>query len=208
MKAVVTAGDYVDRGLATASWWDRYELAPGEYPVWWSAIDGRQVPPGDLDLYYGQVSVLAVLAETYRENRIFSEVRAVTERPGTLSVVTLRPYAFQVKAGLTLANGLVTLADGDVRPYDEGNRCRGCRRGIDWECAPGCTRMFVWQRAWPAATTTPPHECDVCGENALVQQGRKWGYRHWRCASCGRDHLSQRCCDPEPADQSTETTTV
>ncbi len=149
MKAVVQAGEYVDRSLATASWWDRHELVAGEYPVWWTTITGRDVHPGHTDVYYGLVAVETRLVECYRENRLLGAVRSQTEQPGTRAVVSFRPYRYEVQPGVTLAGGLVTIVDGDVRPYGDDNRCRGCGHHICDTCASDCARMWLNRRVRP-----------------------------------------------------------
>ena len=46
-ELVVTAGEVVDRTLATASWWDRHRLVPGRYPVVFTTIAGTTVEHGE-----------------------------------------------------------------------------------------------------------------------------------------------------------------
>lgn len=64
--------EYIDRTLATASWWDRYMLQPGTYRIEWQIAYGYTTPI----IEYGRVRVDAVLVESYRENRLFTAVSA------------------------------------------------------------------------------------------------------------------------------------
>lgn len=64
--------EYVDRNLATASWWDRYLIQPGTYRVEWEISYGYTRPV----IQYGRARVDAVLVESYRENRLFTAVSA------------------------------------------------------------------------------------------------------------------------------------
>ena len=49
---IPTATEYVDRTLATASWWDKYTIRPGIYEVEVVTIDGHPVPADSPRAYY------------------------------------------------------------------------------------------------------------------------------------------------------------
>ena len=85
--------EYVDRTLQTASWWDRYTLHPGEYPVEWVTIDYRPVREGEKP-YYGLVRIDATLEETYRVNTLFTASSSETTQPGTPDTVVQTAYAY------------------------------------------------------------------------------------------------------------------
>lgn len=91
--------EYVDRTLATASWWDRYELIPGDYPVTYTTIDGRIVAADDRQAYYATARIDAYLVETYRENRVFTEVHGHQTSTREKATVYARLYTFNVKEG-------------------------------------------------------------------------------------------------------------
>jgi hypothetical protein len=100
--------EYTDRTLATASWWDRYELVAGEYPIEFTTVGGY--PARDFDshadgsAYYARVRIPAVLVESFRVNRLFTASSAHTERPNREEVVHLSCYAYQVKDGMVLVS--------------------------------------------------------------------------------------------------------
>lgn len=77
--------EYVDRSLATASWWDRYTLLPGTYRVVWEISSPAHVQ-------YGRVLVDAILEETYRVNRVFTASSSETTEPKSKAIVPLGGY--------------------------------------------------------------------------------------------------------------------
>jgi len=91
LSVLVVPGDaaYVDARLATASWYDRYVVKAGRYPV---TVDGA----GGAGC---SVTVDAALTERHRVNGLLSETREVTERMQERTQLTLRPYDFQAAAG-------------------------------------------------------------------------------------------------------------
>lgn len=115
MKITVTEGEYVDRTLATASWYDRYQLVPGEYSAELTTIDDV---PTTLDApfhrrpYYVRAWVDAVKLESYRVNRLFSASSAHTEAMHTPTRVLVRVYAYQVRDGatVTVLNGCAVVS--------------------------------------------------------------------------------------------------
>lgn len=100
--------EYVDRTLATASWWDKYVIEPGTYAFEWVTMNHTPWNPdpnvhsagfiANIGPYYGQVRVLAHLTESYRVSRLFSESRAHLEKPENPGTVRLSRtvYAFQL----------------------------------------------------------------------------------------------------------------
>jgi len=100
---VAENAEYTDRSLPTASWWDRYELVAGEYPVRFTNVSGREARDfdshADGSAYYAHFTVPAVLVESYRVNRLLTASSAHTERPNREETVTLTCYAYEVKDG-------------------------------------------------------------------------------------------------------------
>lgn len=109
MKAIVTAGTYVDRSLPTASWWDEYELIAGEYPVRWTTVTHHEVTQDHPQAYYAVITVPAILTKTYRVNRVFTASSSETREPHLETTVTFTNYVYNAKPGVHLVNGLVTL---------------------------------------------------------------------------------------------------
>lgn len=74
--------EWVDRGLETASAWNKYEIQPGAYAFEWVNIDYRpwNADPnaktlgfiGNTGPYYGLVRMRARLIESYYENRLWT----------------------------------------------------------------------------------------------------------------------------------------
>ena len=96
-------GVYVDRTLATASWWDRYELTPGMCPLIPTNIGGIPCKPGEKPYYYiGEID--AILRESYRVNRLFHESSTETTFPDFAKTVYVRLYAHEVTDGRVLAS--------------------------------------------------------------------------------------------------------
>ncbi|WP_042377186.1 hypothetical protein [Gordonia alkanivorans] len=101
--AIVTDdAEYADHTQATASWYDRYRLVGGEYPVAFTTISGRPVRDGESP-YYAQIVVEAELTESYRENRLLGEVRGKQTRPRKTTTVRFTPYAHQITDGEAVA---------------------------------------------------------------------------------------------------------
>jgi len=100
--------EYVDRTLATASWWDKYEIQPGVYPLEWVDIDYRPWNPNpearspgfiaNVGPYYALVVLKARLLEEYRVNRLFTASSVDHKLHDESPVVTLTRsvYAYQV----------------------------------------------------------------------------------------------------------------
>lgn len=94
---IPAATEYVDRTLATASWWDKYTILPGTYEVEVVTINGHPVPADSPNAYYVRARVDAVLTETYRVNRVFTASSAehrpdLTER----TTVTWSTYSYNL----------------------------------------------------------------------------------------------------------------
>lgn len=101
-----TPTEYVDRSLPTASWWDKYEIQPGVYPLEWVDIDYRPwepdvIPPGYVanpGPYYALARFDVRLVESYRVNRLLAassaEHRIHDDAAVTQIVRTV--YAYQV----------------------------------------------------------------------------------------------------------------
>lgn len=98
--------EYVDRTLQTASWWDRYELHAGTYPVRYTTINGEDVEEFGGRPYWAVVTIEATLLETYRVNRLFTASSSETTTPNSDELVTFRFYAYQVATGLTMHHGI------------------------------------------------------------------------------------------------------
>lgn len=93
--------EYVDRTLQTASWWDRYSLHPGTYPVRYTNVNGEDVDEFGGRAYYAVVQVPALLVQSYRVNRLFTASSAQMDYPDTEEFVTFRWYAYEVYSGMT-----------------------------------------------------------------------------------------------------------
>jgi hypothetical protein len=111
--AIVDAAEYVDRTLPTASWFDRYQIPAGEYPVTFVTADGK-VTDDPSRAYYANIVVDAVLTESYRVNRLLSASHARTDTPNNDTTVTFRPYAYEVRDGAAVA---WTHSDGRPTPF-------------------------------------------------------------------------------------------
>lgn len=142
--AVVTAGEYIDRSLPTASWWDKYELIPGEYAVELYGYHGQPLRAGEAPVE-ARVRVAAILRESYRVNRLFTASSSEHTRPERSTFVT-----FTVGRGLppvgergigdtarvTYAEapallGYAAVADGGRNVYRFGQRCMDCDDTFD-----------------------------------------------------------------------------
>ena len=104
-KLVVTGGEYVDRNLATASWWDRYELDPGEYPVEYTGIDWKPLRPGQRPYYAVIRGIRATLTDSYRVNRLFTASSAEQTRPDRQTTISLNTYAYRVRDEPVMVSG-------------------------------------------------------------------------------------------------------
>lgn len=95
--AVVVAEptEYVDRTLATASWWDRYIIQPGTYAVEFVTIDYRPCPAGTRP-YYALVVFDTRLVEEYRVNRLLQHAKAQTTYPDVNTTLPRSTYAYEV----------------------------------------------------------------------------------------------------------------
>ncbi len=119
--------DYTDRTLATASWWDRYIIQPGTYPItWWTTQ--FEVPGDTLDhaaayakerhswAYpgYAQATVDAVLVESYRESRLLSATSAKREEPNRRTTKTWRPYSYEIAPGAGPYGGTIDVVGASL----------------------------------------------------------------------------------------------
>lgn len=95
-KLVVPADfQYVDRTLATASWYDVYTIKAGEYPVTFTDIQGHPARTVS-EAYYAKWDASAILTEEYRVNRLFTASSAHTSTPNTETTVRGRMYSYEV----------------------------------------------------------------------------------------------------------------
>ena len=95
-KLVVPADfEYVDRTLATASWYDVYTIKAGEYPVTFTDIKGHPVHTIE-EAYYAKWEASAILTEEYRVNRLFAASSAHTSTPNKETTVRGRMYSYEV----------------------------------------------------------------------------------------------------------------
>lgn len=95
-KLVVPADfEYVDRTLATASWYDVYTIKAGEYPVTFTNVRGHAVESID-EAYYARWEASAILTEEYRVNRLFTASSTHTTTPNTETTVSGHQYAYEV----------------------------------------------------------------------------------------------------------------
>lgn len=92
---IPTDFEYVDRNLATASWYDVYTIKAGEIPVIFTDIRGNVVEREE-DVYYATWKAPAVLTEEYRVSRLFTASSASTTHPNTETVVRGRMYSYEV----------------------------------------------------------------------------------------------------------------
>ncbi|ABS06146.1 hypothetical protein [Kineococcus radiotolerans] len=94
---IPAATEYVDRTLATASWWDKYTILPGTYEVEVVTINGHPVPADSPRAYYVRARIDAVLTETYRVNRVFTASSA-EHRPDLAehTTVTWSTYSYNL----------------------------------------------------------------------------------------------------------------
>lgn len=97
--------EYVDRNLATASWWDRYIIQPGTYAFEWQRngrpwnADMDKPSPGfiaNVGPEDGVVTLDAVLVEQYRVNRVFTASSAVHTHLKRSTTISRRVYAYQL----------------------------------------------------------------------------------------------------------------
>lgn len=95
-ELVVEAGTYVDRNLATASWWDKHELIPGVYPMWLTDVN-YNATPYSTNPYYVTVSVPTIVVEEYRVNRIFQHERACTDTPNRPGKAYVTMYGYNLR---------------------------------------------------------------------------------------------------------------
>jgi hypothetical protein len=94
---------YVDRSFETASWYDKYVLKAGTYPVELRERFG---------IRYAVVAVDAVLTEKYRVSRLFSASSVQDDRPNTETV-----HRLQFRPGEIVAGGVrVGEGAGIIRP--------------------------------------------------------------------------------------------
>lgn len=99
---------YVDRNLATASWFDVYEIQPGMYPLEWVNLGGvpwnadpEAKTPGfiaNTGPYYAQATLNVRLVRTYRVNRLFtaSSVEDTATPDAPITTIKRDVYAYQV----------------------------------------------------------------------------------------------------------------
>ncbi len=94
-------GEYTDRTLATASWWDRYIIHPGTYPLEYVSIGYHPVNPDSRHAYYARARVKATLIQSYRENRLLHHVRADMREKREDTEVQVVIYAYEAEPGST-----------------------------------------------------------------------------------------------------------
>lgn len=137
--------EYLDRGLATASWWNSYTIRPGFYLIGFENSQGLPLPGNTLadahdycdklraeqQLYwwpqYGRATLRAVLNRSYRENRVLWEARSQTDSPGKPGTVLWHPYGYEVKPG--------TVAFGE---YDCGRLVKAHATVVEVPACDGC----------------------------------------------------------------------
>lgn len=95
---VTDGAEYVDRTLATASWWDRHVLKGGDYLFVPSHIQGSWVARID-----------STLVEEYRENRILQFANAVNRETDVSTKVSLHMYGFDLKKRTAAWDGAVEI---------------------------------------------------------------------------------------------------
>jgi hypothetical protein len=108
----VTAGEYVDQTLATASWWDRYELTPGDYPISWTSIRGDMTDPTDhTRTYYGTATVGAVLTHEHRVNTLLWASSTQDAHPMRPQPIRVNMYRYLCTPGAVVLGGLGTVVE-------------------------------------------------------------------------------------------------
>lgn len=120
--------EWVDRSLPTASWWDKYVIQPGAYPLEWVNInhslwnaDPEAITPGyiaNIGPYYAACTMRARLIESYRENRLLQHVTAQYLEHDAERELVASVYAYQVPGCPKGQHGrpLDTLRGGRVVP--------------------------------------------------------------------------------------------
>lgn len=99
---VCAGGEYVDRSLPTASWWDKHELEAGTYDLEPLTAQYHPVKDGQTPYWYRAV-IDSTLVETYRVNRFFTASSSQREYPNSKSTVVKVFYGFQLSDGAELA---------------------------------------------------------------------------------------------------------
>ena len=93
--------EYVDRALATASWWDRYLLRAGRYPIEYLTVNyhvpWQAAPHMNGSAYWGVAKVKGILVETYRVNRLLTASSSETRHPNTETTKHFQWYEYQIK---------------------------------------------------------------------------------------------------------------
>lgn len=95
MLVFPTTTEYVDRNLATASWWDRYDIFPGEYVVEPVTIGGN--PTSVENAYYGRVELNVVLRESYRVARLLHHSTAQHTEHEDVTTIRLTTYWYSIE---------------------------------------------------------------------------------------------------------------
>jgi len=98
--------EHVDQTLATASWWDRYVFAPGDYDVELVSIAHRPIGP-DVRPYYFRARVTARLVETYRVNRLLTASSVQHEHVDKETTFSVSSYAYSLEEGAQFCGGTV-----------------------------------------------------------------------------------------------------
>lgn len=101
--------EYVDQTLQTASWWDRYTIKAGEYPVVFTNINGYITE--DTRPYYATAKLDATLVETYRVNRLLWASSSETKEPNEETVVHFSTYAYNINPGRSFYDGHATIRE-------------------------------------------------------------------------------------------------
>lgn len=94
---------YTDRSYETASWYDTYVLKAGTYPVTFVERFSNR---------YANVTVDAVLAETYKVNRVFTASSVDQATPNTETTYKLQfdSYMIQDAVEVRVGNGFGRIA--------------------------------------------------------------------------------------------------
>lgn len=87
--------EYVDRNLATASWWDRHEVIAGTYPV--RLMDWNNVPAKRIeDVKYASFNVRSIVREEFRVSTLFTASSAHSSYPDREDFLWGRLYFYQI----------------------------------------------------------------------------------------------------------------
>lgn len=106
---------WVDRGLATASWWDEFLILPGVYPIEWTNIswstwnpDPAVKTPGmiaNTGPYYANATANVILTRSYRTNRLLCHETAEETEPNRRGERPFNTYAYEIPRYLREGRG-------------------------------------------------------------------------------------------------------